>query len=229
MSTVLITGASRGIGLEMSRAFSARGHQVIATCRDPDSATALQTLGGERGLEIRRMDVGDAPSVEACAAELAGRPIDILVNNAGVAHRDTRFGALDYDAWRAVMDVNLLAPVKILEALLPNLLLGEGRKAVSISSSLGSIGRAGGDNYFYRTSKAALNMAMRAIGHDLAAQGVMVAVVSPGFVDTDFTRGSNAPKISARESGEGLAAYIEAMTAEDSRRFLRFNGDELPW
>lgn len=175
------------------------------------------------------MDVSNAAEVEACALRLADRPIDILVNNAGVTHRDTRFGALDYNAWRRVMDVNLLAPVKVLEAFLPNLLLGEDRKAVSISSSLGSISRAGGDNYFYRTSKAALNMAMRSIGHDLAAQGVLVAVVSPGFVDTDFTRGLSAPKISPRESGEGLVAYIEAMTAEDARRFLRFNGDELPW
>lgn len=229
MSTVLITGANRGIGLEMTQAFLGRGHQVVATCRDPDRAEALRALGGEEALEIRAMDVADAAAVKACAADLAGRPIDILVNNAGVAHRDTRLGALDYNAWRRVMDVNLLAPVKVLEAFLPNLLLGEGRKVVSISSSLGSIARAGGDNYFYRTSKAALNMAMRAIGHDLAAQGVLVAVVSPGFVDTDFTRGSNAPKISARESGEGLVAYIEGMTAEDSRRFLRFNGDELPW
>lgn len=229
MSTVLITGASRGIGLEMTRAFLGRGHQVIATCRDPDGAEALRTLGGEGALEIRAMDVADPAAVNACVADLPGRPIDILVNNAGVAHRDTRFGALDYDAWRRVMDVNVLAPVKVLEAFLPNLLLGEGRKAVSISSSLGSIGRAAGGNYFYRTSKASLNMAMRAIGHDLAAQGVLVAVVSPGFVDTDFTRGMTAPKISARESGEGLAAYIEGMTAEDSRRFLRFNGDELPW
>jgi len=227
--TVLITGASRGIGLEMTRAFLTRGHSVVATCRDPDGVPALRALGREGALEVLAMDVADPAAVDACAAALAGRPIDILVNNAGVAHRDTRFGALDYDAWRRVMDVNLLAPVKVLEAFLPHLLAGEGRKAVSISSSLGSIGRAGGDNYFYRTSKAALNMAMRAIGHDLAARGVMVAVVSPGFVDTDFTRGSNAPKISARESGEGLAAYIERMTAEDSRRFLRFNGDELPW
>ena len=229
MPTVLITGAGRGIGLEMTRAFLARGHRVIAACRNPDGAAELRALSIGAALEIVAMDVAEPASVDRCATALAGVPIDILVNNAGVTHRDTRLGALDYDAWRKVLDVNLLAPVKVLEAFLPHLLAGEGRKAVAISSSLGSIGRAGGDNYFYRTSKTALNMAMRSIGVDLAPQGVMVAVVSPGFVDTDLTRGLAAPKISARESGEGLAAYIEGMTAEDARRFLRFNGDELPW
>ncbi|WP_158258043.1 SDR family oxidoreductase [Sphingopyxis lindanitolerans] len=227
MTTILVTGASRGIGFEISRAFLRRGHHVIATCRDPDNAHDLQALEGV--LEIHALDVGDPASIAHCADSLADRAIDILVNNAGIAYRDTRIGHLDYAAWRRVLDINLLAPVAVLEAFLPHLLRGEGRKAVAISSSLGSITRAGGGNYFYRTSKAALNMAMRSIGADLAQQGVTVAVVSPGFVDTDLTQALPVPKIPARESGDGLAAYIEAMTPEDGRRFLRFNGDELPW
>ena len=227
MSTVLITGASRGIGLEMTRAFLARGHQVLATCRDPDGATDLRALDGR--LEVLPLDVADPASIAACAAALDGRAIDILVNNAGVTHRDTRLGHLDYAAWRNVLEINLLAPVMVLEAFLPHLLRGKDRKAVAISSSLGSVARAGGGNVFYRASKAALNMTMRALAADLKEQGVLVAVVSPGFVDTDLTRGMAAPKISAAESGAGLAAYIEAMTPEDSRRFLRFNGDEIAW
>lgn len=227
MSTVLITGASRGIGLEMTRAFLARGHQVLATCRNPAGAEGLRELEGS--LEILTMDVSEPECIARCATLLDGRAIDILVNNAGVTHRDTRIGDLDYAAWRQVLEVNTLAPVMVLEAFLPHLLRGEGRKAVAISSSLGSVARAGGGNIFYRSSKAALNITMRALAVDLAEQGVTVAVVSPGFVDTDFTRGMTAPKISAPESGAGLAAYIEAMTPEDARRFLRFNGDEIPW
>jgi len=230
MPTALITGASRGIGLEITRAFARRGWDVVATCRDPAGAEDLRALAAANpNVEVRVMDVADHASIEAAAAELDGRAIDVLVNNAGIAHRDTRLGSIDYDRWRAVMDVNLLAPVKVLESFLPHLLLGEHRKAVSISSSLGSVAMTRGDNYFYRTSKAALNMAMRSIGKDLAAQGVMVAVVSPGFVDTDLTRSVNMPKVSAAESGEGIAAYLEAMTPEQAARFLRYNGEEVPW
>lgn len=227
MATIFVTGASRGIGLEISRAFLRRGHHVIASCRDPDNAHDLQKLEGQ--LEVRALDVADPASLANCVESLANRAIDILVNNAGVTHRDTRIGHLDFEAWRQVLETNLFAPVMVLEAFLPHLLRGDGRKAIAISSSLGSVARAGGGNYFYRTSKAALNMAMRSIGADLAPQGVTVAVVSPGFVDTDLTRGSPTAKISARESGEGLAAFIETLTPEDGRRFLRFNGDELPW
>jgi NAD(P)-dependent dehydrogenase (short-subunit alcohol dehydrogenase family) len=226
MTTVLITGANRGIGLAMAGAFLQRGRRVIATCRDPAGAEALNGLPGD--LQVLPMDVSDAATVAACAAAVA-EPVDILINNAGITHRDTRLGALDYAAWRRVLEVNLLGPVRVLEAFLPHLLRGEQRKAVAVSSSLGSIARAGGGNYFYRTSKAGLNMAMRAIGADLATQGVIVAVVSPGFVDTDLTRGLAAPKISVAESGNGLADHIERLTAEDGRRFLRFNGEEVPW
>lgn len=231
MPTALITGAGRGIGLSLTEALTARGWSVIAACRRPDEAEALARLAAASPDRVRleALDVADADSVADLVRRLDGAPIDALINNAGIAHRDTRFGTLDYDAWRAVMEVNLIAPVRLTEALIDNVAASEQKKVVAISSSLGSIAATRGDNYFYRTSKAALNMAMRSLAKDLAPRGVTVAMLSPGYVDTDFTRGVAGPKISVRESGEGLAGAIEAMTPADSGRFYRYTGEPIDW
>lgn len=230
MPTVMITGASRGIGLSMARAFLGRGWDVIATCRDPQAAPALLTLQSSSGrIRLTQLDVADASSIDRCAEALSDVALDVLVNNAGIMDRGAAVGALDYARWREVMETNLYGPVRVLEAFLPHLLRGGHRKAVAISSSLGSVADAAGGNYYYRASKAALNITMRAIAADLKDKGVLIAVVSPGFVDTDLTRELTAPKLSPEASGEGLAAFIETMTPEDSRRFLRYNGEEIAW
>lgn len=232
MPRAFVTGANRGIGLALTQALLERGWTVTATCRRPDRASDLMDLAGrfEEQLEVEVLDVDDFPAIEALAGRMRGVSIDVLVNNAGVAHRDTRLGALDYEAWRGVLEVNLLAPVRMAEAFLEHVAASEQKKIVSISSSLGSIAATTGDNYFYRTSKAALNMAMRSIARDLAPRGVIVAMLSPGYVDTDFTRGmSGPPKISAHESGQGLADAIQALTPEDSGVFKRFNGQPIDW
>lgn len=231
MPTALITGAGRGIGLALTEALIGRGWAVVAACRRPREAEALARLAAASPgrLRIEALDVADAASVADLVTVLDGTAIDALVNNAGVAHRDTRLGALDYDAWRAVLEVNLLAPVRLTEALIDNVAASDQKKVIAISSSLGSIAATRGDNYFYRTSKAALNMAMRSLARDLAPRGVTVAMLSPGYVDTDFTRDVGGPKISVRESGEGLARAIEAMTPADSGRFYRYTGEPIDW
>jgi NAD(P)-dependent dehydrogenase (short-subunit alcohol dehydrogenase family) len=231
MPTALITGAGRGIGLALTEALIGRGWTVVASCRRPRGAEALARLAAASPdrLRIEALDVADAVSVADLVTVLDGTPIDALVNNAGVAHRNTPLGALDYDAWRAVLEVNLLAPVRLTEALIDNIAASDQKKVIAISSSLGSITATRGDNYFYRTSKAALNMAMRSLARDLAPRGVTVAMLSPGYVDTDFTRDVGGPKIPVRESGEGLARAIEAMTPADSGRFYRYTGEPIDW
>ncbi|WP_429911313.1 SDR family oxidoreductase [Glycocaulis sp.] len=231
MPRVLITGASRGVGLALAGVFAEQGWDVVATCREgPDNAAlaALSDTFADR-VRIETLDVSDAASLDALTASLDGLPIDILVNNAGITHRDTQLGSLDYDAWRAVLNVNLLAPVRVTEALLENVLASDQKKIVAISSSLGSISRTSSGNYFYRTSKAALNMAMRSLAHDLKDRGVTIALLSPGYVDTDFTRGVGGQKVSVRESAHGLFAAMTAMTIADSGRFFRYTGEDLDW
>lgn len=232
MPHALVTGAARGIGLALTEALAERGWAVTATCRAPDEAAALQALGAAHSelIEIAPLDVADLEAAERLAARIEA-PIDALVNNAGIAWRDTRFGALDYEAWRRVMEVNLMAPMRVAEAFIEQVAASEHRKIVSISSSLGSIAATTGGNYFYRTSKAALNMAMRSLAKDLAPRGVTVALLSPGYVDTDFTRPvvGGPSKISARDSGQGLADAIIGLTPEDSGRFKRFNGQVVDW
>src|SRR5688572_6852095 len=138
MATVLITGASRGIGLELARQYAARGWTVIATCRSPKTAEALQALAKQsKNIEVMPLDVTDHGQVDVLAEWLSGRPVDLLINNAGIGARTLELGAIDYKRWREVMETTLLGPVKLLEALLPNLLAGQGRKVVSVSSKIG--------------------------------------------------------------------------------------------
>ncbi|MGY6663257.1 MAG: SDR family oxidoreductase [Glycocaulis sp.] len=231
MPRVLITGASRGVGLALAGVFAEQGWDVVATCREGAANSSLGELSRQYAGQIRieTLDVSDAASLDALTGSLDGLPIDILVNNAGITHRDTQLGSLDYDAWRAVLDVNLLAPVRVTEALLENVLASDQKKIVAISSSLGSISRTSSGNYFYRTSKAALNMAMRSLAHDLKERGVTIALLSPGYVDTDFTHGVGGQKVSAAESAQGLFEAMTAMTIADSGRFFRYTGEDLDW
>lgn len=223
MPTVLITGASRGVGLGLARAYAAHGWDVIATCRDPSGATELQGLG----VRVEGLDVTDFAAVDALASKLQGVAIDVLLCNAGIPHRDAELGSYDYPALRQVMETNFVAPLKLLEAFLPHVLASDRKVVVGISSSLGSIGRAVGGNLFYRTSKAALNMAYRSLAMELKPQGVTVVMLSPGYVDTDFTAGVGGTKVSVDTSAQGLFAAIEGLTTADAGRFFRYTGEEI--
>ena len=230
METVLITGASRGIGLELARQYAARGSRVLATCRAPATADKLMELAAAAPhVSISPLDVTSHDQIDALTASLQGAPIDLLINNAGVGSAGAALGALDYDLWRRVMDTNLYGPVKLTEALLPNLIAGQGRKTLAISSSLGSISGTRGGNYPYRTSKAALNMAMRSMAMDLREQGVTVALLSPGVVDTDFTRGARMPKVPVEVSAAGLIETIDRLGPDDAGTFIRYNGETVAW
>lgn len=230
MPSVLITGSSRGIGLELARRYAALGWRVYATCRTPSAAQALNELASLHAhLTVHALDVTDARSIEALAASLLGQPVDLLINNAGIGGSAVTLGAIDLVRWRSVLETNVLGPTKIVDAFVPHLLAGALRKVVNISSTLGSIARSSGGNYAYRSSKAALNMVMRSMALDLAPQGIIVVLMSPGIVDTDFTRGGRMPKISVQDSVAGLMTMIDRLTPEHAGTFLRYSGETVEW
>lgn len=236
VSSILITGANRGLGLEFVRQYLADDWHVIATCRNPDAATSLQELQATyNGLQIMPLDVADFAAIDALASELGGRPIDVLVNNAGLfgpkrqADGDLRqsFGHIDYDIWTELLRVNTLAPLKLVEALIGNIAASEQKKVVTISSRIGSIGETDAGLYAYRSSKAAVNMAMATLANDVSDMGITVITFSPGWVKTDM--GGPSASLEAEESIARLRGLIAEQSLEDSGAFLDYTGESIPW
>lgn len=230
---IVITGTSRGIGLELTRQYLARGDTVEAAVRSGSQAAALKHLEASSSgrLRIHTCDVTHDGAVADFAraierADAAG--VDLLINNAGVMGKLTSLEALDLADLHAVFEVNAVGPLRVTRALLPLVLKGARRVIVHMTSRMGSIddNRSGGA-YAYRMSKAALNMACRSLAIDLKDRGVTTAVFHPGWVQTDMG-GLHAPTpvdVSAR----ALIEQFDALSPEKSGRFWSFEGNELPW
>jgi len=231
MSTVLVTGANRGLGLEFARQYAADGWNVMAGCRDPGSAKALGQLAAASGgkLRVLALDVTDTASVRDSAKSLSGEAIDVLINNAGVGSpKGQRLGSLDYAAWARVLDVNTLGPMRVVEAFLDSVAKGGDRKIVTVTSAMGSIAdNASGGSYAYRSSKAAVNIVMKSLSIDLAPRGITCVVVHPGWVRTDM--GGPGGKIDPPESVAALRRLIAGLKPEDSGRFFNYDGKTYPW
>ena len=230
MSTVLITGANRGIGLEFVRQYAADGDRVLACARVPGEAKELVDLAAKSSghVTVHPLDVASGASIAHLVQELDGTPIDILINNAGVYGGDDQTAhRLDYEAWTRTLAVNSIGPVRVLLALLPNLKKGKGKKAVSITSGMGSTTNHDGAALIYRSSKAALNNAMRGLSLSLKADGIIVLMLHPGWVKTDMggRNASLAPDVSVAAQRK----LISALTPNDSGRYLAFDGREIPW
>jgi NAD(P)-dependent dehydrogenase (short-subunit alcohol dehydrogenase family) len=227
--TVLITGANRGIGLEFAKEYRDAGWHVIATAREPDKAQELKALG--EGVSIVALDVTSAESVAALAKSLDGKPIDLLVNNAGVGvglDGGPRLADLKIDEFERVMRVNAIGPVRVTQALLPNLRAGKGKVIVGITSGLGSIAANGqGGFYGYRESKAALDMFVRSVAAELKGEGFICIAMAPGWVKTDMG-GPNA-ELTPEESVSGMRKVIEGLKPEDSGKFWTHDGKKMPW
>ena len=220
MKHVVITGANRGIGLELSRHYNAEGWKVTGVCRETSPELIKYAA-----LVIEDVDVTSKDSLERLVAALNGQTIDLLINNAGVLHDDI-LGSLDIDSLRLQMEVNAFAPLLICEALLPNLKAGS--KIANITSRMGSIGdNDSGGRYGYRASKAAFNAFGRSLAIDLKERGIAVAQLHPGFVKTRMV--DYAGIITTEESVAGLTARISALNLENSGSFWHCNGEELPW
>lgn len=216
----LVTGASRGIGLELCRQLVARGQSVIATCRRPTPELTRLDLRVESDV-----DVSSPTSVAALAQRLADVKLGLLINNAGILHRES-LEHMDFDSMRMQFEVNTLGPLRVTHALLEH--LANGAKVALITSRMGSIAdNTSGSRYGYRMSKAALNMAGVSLAHDLVPFGIAVAILHPGYVRTGMTDFSGY--VDADESATGLLARLDDLTMETSGGFWHANGERLPW
>ncbi len=232
----LVTGANRGIGLAFVQQLLARGDRVVATCRHPGKATALNSLAGEYPgrLHVLPLDVADARSRAELVRELplvhgdaVQKPsIDLLINNAGVLHSGERFGALSDAHLEDSFRINASGPLLLTQALAP--MLADGARVANISSQLGSIANtARFGTPSYNISKAAQNMATVLLAHALRDRGIKVVALHPGWVQTDM--GGDGAQITTDASVSGLLRVIDNLGAEDSGRFLDWQGHALPW
>lgn len=220
MPTILITGANRGLGLEFARQYAADGWAVIATARDPGTASALSATGAD----VHRFDASDASGLDRLLAAIGDRAIDVLIANAGV------MGPRQFDAsgWADAFQTNVIAPTELAIRLKANVLASQQRKMIALSSTLGSIaGNDSGGILAYRSSKAALNAAWRSLSIDWKDSGPTLAMVHPGWVQTDMG-GPDAP-IDAATSITGLRKVIAQLSAADSGSFLDYQGNRLDW
>ncbi|MGR9101229.1 MAG: SDR family oxidoreductase [Gammaproteobacteria bacterium] len=231
MQTVLITGANRGLGLEFCRQYVADGWRVLACCRNPAGASELNRLAVQyANIQIETLDVADFAQIDALSAQLADIAVDVLINNAGVyGDASSRgFGRLDYQVWNTSLRVNVQAPVKMAEAFLAQLERSDKKLIVAISSLMGSMtDNSSGGSILYRSSKAALNAAMKSMAIDLNPRSIGVLIFHPGWVRTDMG-GPNA-LIDAQESVSGMRRSIADFKLGQSGSFLKYDGTLLPW
>lgn len=232
MPTALITGSNRGLGLEWVRQLAAGGWRVHATCRRPDDAGDLQQLAlGHAGIRVHRLDVTREDELAALAEDIRTAGIDLLINNAGVYFErwdKDPLGSIEYAAWEETFRVNTLGAVRVTEALVEQVARSDRRLVLAITSHMGSIAEIGGGrNYAYRSSKAALNAAMKGISLELKPRGIGVLLLHPGWVNTRMG-GPDAPH-HPEESVRGMRRLAEDFRPEQSGRFFRFDGSEIPW
>lgn len=222
--TVLITGANRGIGLELARQYSVAGWDVIGTARKPEAAAELTEMASK----VVQLDVTNPSSVERLAQDLEGTPIDMLINNAGIQPLMWKLAEVDFDDFERALAVNTVGPVRVTQALAPNLRLSEHRRIINITTNLSSIAdNTDGGFYGYRESKAALNMFTKSLAAELGPEGFICIVMHPGWVQTDLG-GPQAP-LQVEESARGIRAVVEGLTPADNGTFRTWDGDGMAW
>lgn len=227
----LITGANRGIGLALVEEALARGIHVVACCREPERATELNALMRARDghLQVAPLEVTNAVQVQRLAAQVQGEGLDYVLANAGVyGPKGLALDELEASVWTEVMRINTIAPIELLRAMVPALEAGQRKVFVAMSSKMGSIGdNASGGSYVYRSSKAALNAAVRSAALDLRERGLTVVPVHPGWVQTEM--GGPSALITTAECARTLWDLFQGLTLEHSGRFLERDGRVIPW
>jgi NAD(P)-dependent dehydrogenase (short-subunit alcohol dehydrogenase family) len=239
MSTILITGAGRGLGLEFVRQYAEEGWHVLACVRRPAQATDLADLAAlaDTQIVVHELDVADHASIERLARTLQGTPIDVLLNNAGTIGTQSfaergiaiqRFGESDYDDWQAMFRVNVLGPMKMAEAFVTHVAASEQKKIVTLTSVIGSIGsNTIGGLYAYRSTKAAANAVMRSMGIDLAKRGIVALPIHPGWSRTAM--GGPRADLDPADAVRSVREVIAHLSLDHAGRFLSYAGQELPW
>jgi NAD(P)-dependent dehydrogenase (short-subunit alcohol dehydrogenase family) len=224
MSTILVTGANRGLGLEFVRQLKAKGHRVIGTARRPSEAPELGKLADK----VIGLDVTDLASIEALAGPIGGEGVDWLINNAGISSQTKSVATMDAADLRKVLEVNAVGPIMVTKALLALLRKGTGKKIVNISSQLGSIANnTGGSSYAYRASKTGLNQLTVSLANELRPMGIACVMAHPGWVQTDM--GGKEATLTPEVSVRGLVSIVDQAELSMSGRFLNYDGNPLPW
>ena len=232
--TVLITGANRGMGLEFARQYAAKGYQVIATARRPNTADDLNDLAEiNPNVIVEQLDVTDHARIDELSQAYRNQPIDILVNNAGIAASSTpnEFGNIDYELFNRAIAVNTYGPLKMAEAFMPHVIGSEQKKIIAVSSNMSSISNALGGVYIYRVSKTALNMAYHNLSKDARRDGVVVGLVTPPRTATDLQPpGTDLSQLSSpADSVTGMIQIIDRFNLDNSGSFFGDKGKEIPW
>lgn len=228
MANVAITGAGRGIGLELVRSHAAKGDRVFALVRNPSKAAELQAIanGSDGRVSIHEMDVASSASVTAGAAGTGEEPIDLLYNVAGVlGEASPQLDGIDWDDFDHALEVMLKGPMRVLTAFLPRMRAGS--KVINFSSQLAASTWPYGGFYPYVAAKAGLNRMMRSVAIDLKDRGIVVGIVHPGYVQTEMS-GPNAD-ITPQESAAAIVALSEAWSLEESGEFYNWNGEKHQW
>jgi len=225
---VLITGTNRGIGLSFVEQYAKDGWNVIACCRDPQSATELQALASKhRNIQIIALDMADFSQIDAVALQLKDKKIDVLINNAGV-YPESSLGNVDFDDWVSAFKINTMAPLKMAKAFMPHVAASQLKKIVTLSSKMGSVDdNTSGGSYIYRSSKAAVNMVMKSLSIDLKPYGIAVVTLNPGWVKTDM--GGPNGLIDSQTSVTGLRKVIADLSLSSSGKFIGYDGSEIAW
>jgi NAD(P)-dependent dehydrogenase (short-subunit alcohol dehydrogenase family) len=226
MSTVLITGAARGLGLDFTKQYAAKGWKVLACARKHD---ALKGIKGD--IHAHKLEVTDYKAVTALAKQLSGETIDVLLCNAGIGGEGgmaaQTLGTIDVDVWRNVFEVNTLAPLKMAEAFVEHVGRSANGRMIAISSILGSITNNSGGRYIYRASKTAMNMEWSCLAKDLAARNITCVALHPGWVQTDM--GGSTATLTIEQSVPSMVKVIDGLKPSDNGRYLQYDGGELPW
>ena len=226
MSRVLITGASRGIGAEMAKQYAAAGDEVIACVRDPDAAPGIDAI--RDSVQVRQMDTGSPESIAAAAAAIGDAAIDILINNAGaVGGMKQSIDDLDLAEWHRTLDINTIGPLLIARAFKANLAASGDGKLMNVTSQLAASTWPMGGMYIYSSTKAGLSKIAQALAIDWKDEPITVALMHPGWVQTDMG-GPNAA-ITPEESASGIRAVIAGLTKADSGKFYKWDGEIHPW
>ena len=232
MASVLITGSNRGLGLEWARHYAEKGWCVYATCRHPAEAHDLKQLAAAHThVSVHRLDVTRPDEINAVVVELQKKPIDVLLSNAGVyleKNKRIELQRLDYQDWEYTFRVNTLGPVRLAEAFKEHLVRGSRPLLAVVSTHMASIADiTDPGDYYYRSTKAALNAVMEGIAQELRAHGIGLLLLHPGWVRTRM--GGEGADLLPPESVGGMCALIERFSLAQTGKFFRYDGTEVPW
>jgi NAD(P)-dependent dehydrogenase (short-subunit alcohol dehydrogenase family) len=228
MAVVLITGANRGIGLALVKAYAGQRDKVIACIRSTSDREALDALvaAAPKWIEVIEMDVSNPLEIARSRRKLEAEPIDVLINNAGIGGPDRQSAIdMDFEGLEEALSINAIAPLRVATAFLPNVKAAKG-KIITLSSQMGATG-ASADNLAYRVSKQAVNRLMRGLATELKPQGIPVLIVHPGWVKTDM--GGDGAQLSPEQSAAQLLKLIDKFDIASTGKFLAWNGKELAW